>query len=76
MSAGFPSVRNGLPPSVAVTLVIVPCCHLSYIPYVFIHCDLQVLKIPISNQCHEKKLKIKENSFIKCHSKALVMKVK
>ena len=30
-----------------VTLVKVPCCQLSYIPYVFKHCDLQVLKIII-----------------------------
>ena len=30
-----------------VTLVAVPCCQLSYIPYVFKHCDLLVLKIII-----------------------------
>ena len=30
-----------------VTLVTVPCCQLSYIPYVFKHCDLLVLKIII-----------------------------
>ena len=30
-----------------VTLVNVPCCRLSYIPYVFKHCDLLVLKIVI-----------------------------
>ena len=28
-----------------VTLVKVPCCQLSYIPCVFKHCDLLVLKI-------------------------------
>ena len=28
-----------------VTLVAVPCCQLSYIPYVFKHCDLPVQKI-------------------------------
>ena len=28
-----------------VTLVKVQCCQLSYIPYVFKHCDLLVLKI-------------------------------
>ena len=28
-----------------VTLVAVPCCQLSYIPYVFEHYDLLVLKI-------------------------------
>ena len=27
-----------------VTLVKVPCCQLSHIPYVFKHCDLLVLK--------------------------------
>ena len=31
-----------------VTLVKVPCCQLTYIPYVFKHCDLLVLKIIIS----------------------------
>ena len=30
-----------------MTLVKVPCCQLSYIPYVFKHCDLLVLKIMI-----------------------------
>ena len=30
-----------------VILVKVPCCQLSYIPYVFKHCDLLVLKIII-----------------------------
>ena len=33
--------------STHVTLVKVPCCQLSYIPYVFKHCDLLVLKIII-----------------------------
>ena len=30
-----------------VTLVAVPCCQLSYIPYVFKHCDLLVFRIII-----------------------------
>ena len=63
-------------PSVAVTLVAVPCCQLSYVPYVSRYCDLLVLKIIISNQCHEKKQKIKKESFMNCNSKILVMKVK
>ena len=53
-------------PSVAVTLVAVPCCQLSYVPYVSRYCDLLVLKIIISNQCHEKKQKIKKDSFTNC----------
>ena len=40
------------------------------------HSDLLVLIIIISNQCHEKKLEIKKDSFINCYSKDLVMKVK
>ena len=31
--------------TIHVTLVAVPCCQLSYIPFVFKHCDLLVLKI-------------------------------
>ena len=31
---------------------------------------VEVLKITISNACREKKLKIKKNSFLYCHSKA------
>ena len=59
----------------AETLVVVPCGQLSYIPYIFRHCDLLVLKIIISNEYHERKLKIKKDSFTNCHSKDLVMKV-
>ena len=41
-----------VPPSsdtstINVTLVKVPSCQLSYVPYVFKHCDLLVLKILI-----------------------------
>ena len=49
------------PLSMAVTSVAVPCFQLSYIPYFVRHCDLQVVKIIMSNQCHEKRLKIKKD---------------
>ena len=58
----FTSVTK-VPFSVAVTVVAVPCCQLSYISFVFRHCDLLVLRIIIPNQCYVKKLKIRKNSF-------------
>ena len=72
----FPPCQTQVLLSVAVTLVAVSCCQLSYIPYVSRHCDLLVLKIIILNKCQEKKLKIEKDSSINCHSKGFVMKVK
>ena len=69
----FASVRQQVPPSVAVILVAVPCCQLSYIFYVYRHCDILVLKTIILHQCLKKKLKKK--SFKYCHIKGLVLKV-
>ena len=63
------------PPSMAVTLKAVPHLQRSYITYVFRHSDLLVLKITISNACHEKKLKIKKNTFLCCHNIGFFMKV-
>ena len=60
----------------AETLVVVPCGQLSYIPYIFRHCDLLVLKIIISNEYHERKLKIKKDSFTNCYSEGLDMEHK
>ena len=46
------------------------------IPHVFRYCNIPVLTIVISTQCHAKKLEIKKNSFTNCHNIGLVMKVK
>ena len=56
------------PPRVSVTLTAVPYHQLSYIPYVYRHFDLLVLKIIISTAFYEQKLKIKKNSLMYCHS--------
>ena len=72
----FPSRQTQAAFSVVMTSLAVPCWELSCIPYVFRHCDLLVLTIIISPQCHEKKLEIKEDSFTNRHSKGLAKKVK
>ena len=59
----------------AVTLVAVPCCQLSYMSYVYRFCDLLVLKIKRSYQLHNRKLSIKKESFKYCLSTGLLMKV-
>ena len=45
-----------------VTLVKVPCCRLSYIPYVFKHCDRLVLKIKLMKMGWKYRLKHQEES--------------
>ena len=56
--------RHVTPPSVALTVIAVPHHPLNYMPYIFRHFDLLVLKIIISDACHENKLKIKNSIMI------------
>ena len=65
-----------LPSVMSVTLTALSYLQLSYIPcYGFRQFDLVVLKILTSTEFYEGELKIKNNSFMDCHSKGLVMKV-
>ena len=72
---GFPPRQTQVLLSLAVTSVAVPCCQLSFIPCVFRHCDPLVLKIIMLNQCHEKKLKTRKDSFTNIAVNALSWKL-
>ena len=44
--------QTQVPSSVAATFVVVSCCQLSYIHYIYRHCDLLALRIEVGYQYH------------------------